>query len=268
MNEGQRPFDLTGRTVVVTGAAGILGATFCSALTSAGARVIGVDLDGDAVMKKNGAGVIAIAADLSSEKSIGELVQKIFAEHGGADVLVNNAASKSSNLRAFFAPFEKFSADTWDEVMAVNVRAVMLLCREFGGRWLEAHRRGAVINIASVYGVVAPDARIYEGSEYPEMGGRISTPAVYSASKAAVIGLTRHLAAHWGEAGIRVNAISPGGIESGQNDVFQKNYSARVPMRRMAERDEMCGALLFLASDASSYVTGQNIVVDGGLTAW
>lgn len=125
---------------------------------------------------------------------------------------------------------------------------------------------GSIIQTASIYGIMAPDKRIYEGSFY--LGRQISSPAVYSASKASVVGLTKYLAAYWAEHGIRVNAITPGGVESGQNDVFKQKYSARVPMERMARPEEMVGALLYLASDASSYVTGHNIVVDGGLNCW
>ena len=127
-------------------------------------------------------------------------------------------------------------------------------------------RQGSIINTLSIYGIVAPDQRIYEGSSYE--GRAINTPAVYSASKAALLGLTRYLATYWAERGVRVNALTPGGVFSGQNETFVRRYSARVPMGRMAEREEMCGALVFLASRASSYVTGQNIVVDGGLSAW
>jgi len=126
--------------------------------------------------------------------------------------------------------------------------------------------RGSIIQTASIYGVVAPDPRIYEGSHY--LGQSINTPPVYSTSKAAVIGLTRHLATYWGASNVRVNTLTPGGVESGQNDTFTSKYGARVPLSRMARADEMVGALIFLASDASSYVTGQNIIVDGGLTAW
>ena len=125
---------------------------------------------------------------------------------------------------------------------------------------------GSIIQTASIYGVMAPDHRIYEGSLY--LGRQINTPAVYTASKAAVIGLTKHLASYWAEKGIRVNTLTPGGTESGQNDEFKKRYSDRIPMGRMANAPEMVGALLYLASDASSYVTGQNIIVDGGLNCW
>jgi NAD(P)-dependent dehydrogenase (short-subunit alcohol dehydrogenase family) len=149
--------------------------------------------------------------------------------------------------------------------MAVNLDAMFLVAREVGSL-MASRRRGSIIQTASIYGVVAPDPRIYEGSQY--LGRAMSTPPAYSASKAAVIGLTRHLAAYWGPSNVRVNAITPGGVESGQNEAFKTRYSARVPLGRMAEADEMVGALIFLASDASSYVTGQNIVVDGGLTVW
>jgi NAD(P)-dependent dehydrogenase (short-subunit alcohol dehydrogenase family) len=125
---------------------------------------------------------------------------------------------------------------------------------------------GSIVQTSSIYGLVAADPRIYEGSEY--LGRPINTPAVYAASKAAVVGLTRHLAAHWGGRGIRVNAVAPGGVASGQNETFQRRYSALVPMGRMAEAEEVVGAVLFLASDASSYVTGQTLAVDGGWTAW
>ncbi|MFN7610803.1 MAG: SDR family oxidoreductase, partial [bacterium] len=125
---------------------------------------------------------------------------------------------------------------------------------------------GSIIQTASIYGIMAPDQRIYEGSEY--MGGAINTPAVYSASKAGVVGLTKYLASYWGAKRVRVNTLTPGGVESGQNERFIEQYSARVPLGRMAQAEEMVGALVFLASDAASYITGHNLVVDGGLSAW
>jgi len=127
-------------------------------------------------------------------------------------------------------------------------------------------RGGSIVQTASIYGIMAPDDRIYEGSHY--LGRQINTPAVYSASKAGVVGLTRYLAAYWAKHGIRVNTLTPGGVESGQNEEFKRRYSARVPMGRMARAEEMVAALVFLASEASSYVTGQNLIVDGGLQAW
>ena len=268
--KGQAP-PLADRLAIVTGAAGLLGSRFSRALLAAGARVVGLDvtavmldLPGDAKSDR----FTSLVMDLSDERSVVESASHIEKEFGAPDILVNNAASKSSDVRAFFRPFEETSAEIWNEVMAVNITGMMLMCREHGRRMIEHSKRGAIVNIASVYGVVAPDQRIYEGSDYPDLGGAINTPAVYSTTKAAVIGLTRYLAAYWGQAGIRVNAISPGGVASGQNETFQQNYSRRVPMGRMAKGEEIEGALVYLASDASSYVTGQNIVVDGGLSAW
>jgi NAD(P)-dependent dehydrogenase (short-subunit alcohol dehydrogenase family) len=135
----------------------------------------------------------------------------------------------------------------------------------FGAPMAE-RRHGSIINTLSIYGIVAPDQRIYEGAFYE--GKAINTPAVYSASKAGLWGLTKYLAAYWGASGVRVNAITPGGVFSGQNDAFVQRYSARVPLGRMGQREEMAAAVVYLASEASSYVTGQNLVVDGGLTVW
>jgi NAD(P)-dependent dehydrogenase (short-subunit alcohol dehydrogenase family) len=210
--------------------------------------------------------VAAFTCDVADPVSVAETVAATVARFGGIDILHNNAASKSQDLAAFFAPFESYSLATWREVMAVNLDGMFLMAQAVGRQMLAQGRGGSIVQTASIYGIVAPDQRIYEGSRY--LNRQINSPAVYSASKAAVIGLTRHLAALWGEAGIRVNALTPGGVESGQNDVFRTRYAARVPLGRMAKASEMEAALLFLASDASSYVTGQNIVVDGGLSCW
>ena len=150
--------------------------------------------------------------------------------------------------------------------MAVNLDGMFLVAQAVGKQMVAQGRGGSIIQTASIYGVMAPDHRIYEGSFY--LGHQINTPAVYAASKAAVIGLTKYLATYWADKGIRVNTLTPGGTESGQNDEFIRRYSARIPLNRMANAHEMVGALLYLAADASSYVTGQNIIVDGGLDAW
>jgi NAD(P)-dependent dehydrogenase (short-subunit alcohol dehydrogenase family) len=185
---------------------------------------------------------------------------------GAVHVLHNNAATKTDDLDAFFAPFETYGLAQWRKVMSVNLDGMFLVAQAVGRRMIEQGTGGSVICTASVYGMVAPDPRIYEGSNY--MGLAINTPAVYSASKAGVIGLARHLAAHWAPHKIRVNVLTPGGVESGQNDAFLRRYADRVPLGRMGRAGELEGALLYLASDASSYMTGQNLVVDGGLTCW
>lgn len=262
-------FDLAGEVVLVTGGGGILGTRFAEALAEQGARVAVVDRDGEraktAAELASGGGareVRAYEADVSDAVSLRALRQAVERELGAVSVLVNNAATKTEH---FFEPFETFPLKDWQEVLAVNTTGAMLACREFGSG-MAKRGRGSIVNILSIYGIVAPDHRIYEGAVY---GGQpINTPAVYSVSKAALLGLTRYLATYWATQGVRVNAITPGGVFSGQNETFVEQYSARVPMRRMAHPEELCGALIFLASSASSYVTGQNIVVDGGLTVW
>jgi len=267
-------FDLTGRTAIVTGGGGILGQGFCEVLAAHGANVAVFDVN-EAAANTTAAAIktlapsvktIAVACDVSSAASVASGVQRVVAQLGGIDILHNNAASKSSNLADFFTPFEEFKIDTWREIMGVNIDGMFLMAQAVGKQMLAQGRGGSIIQTASIYGVVAPDQRIYEGSQYLDRA--INTPAVYSASKAAVIGLTKYLASYWGAQGIRVNTLTPGGVESGQNDVFSRKYSARVPLARMARADEMQSALLFLASDASSYMTGQNLVIDGGLTCW
>ena len=185
---------------------------------------------------------------------------------GAIHVLHNNAASKSADLDAFFASTEEYSLSEWRKIMAVNVDGLFLVAQAVGRQMQKQGTGGSIIQTSSIYGLVSSDKRIYEGSFY--LGRQISNPAVYSTSKAAVVGLTRYLAANWGDARIRVNALVPAGVESGQNDTFKARYSARVPLGRMAQGDEMVGALVYLASDASSYVTGHCLVVDGGLSAW
>ncbi len=274
MRPGQfrRLFDLSGKIAVVTGGAGILGRYFCAALADAGAGVAVVDLDGPecetfASMLSETFSVpcLGLAADISNPDSIREMAEQVEDGLGAVSILHNNAASKGGDPAAFFDSVEDFSLDVWREVMGVNLDGQFLVAREFGER-MAKRKGGSIIQTASIYGVMAPDQRIYEGSVYNGMP--INTPAVYSASKAGVIGLSRYLATWWADKGVRVNVLTPGGVASGQNDAFQRRYSDRVPLRRMARPDEMTGALLFLASDASSYVTGQNIIVDGGLDAW
>lgn len=267
-------FDLAGRVAVVTGGGGILGRGFCEVLAAHGAAVAVLDVQHAAasdtaqhvVARTGNREVVAFACDVADPKSVNETVAAIVARFGRIDVLHNNAATKTARLDAFFAPFETYELATWREVMGVNVDGMFLMAQAVGREMLRGGRGGSIIQTASVYGVVAPDQRIYEGSHY--LGRQINTPAVYSTSKAAVIGLTRHLAAYWGAAGIRVNTLTPGGVESGQNEEFSRRYSARVPLGRMARATEMQAALLFLAADESSYITGQNLVVDGGLSCW
>lgn len=269
MDKQKPDFRLDGKVILLTGGAGILGKRFAQALAQNGAKVILLDREKAAL----DALVVAInqqfpgqclgyAVDIAQKDALCEINSILSDRFGDIDVLINNAATKSPN---FFEPFETFPMQDWEQVMSVNVTAMALCCQVFGSP-MAVRGAGSIINTLSVYGIVAPDQRIYEGSIY--QGKEINTPAVYSTSKAAAWGLTKYLASYWGKNNVRVNAVTPGGVYSGQNDVFVDRYSARIPLGRMAQQDEISGAVVFLASDASSYITGQNIIVDGGLTVW
>jgi NAD(P)-dependent dehydrogenase (short-subunit alcohol dehydrogenase family) len=261
--------DLTGKTVVVTGGAGILGQKFCEGFAEAGANIALVDLSADAA-KSMAAGlgdhIFGFGCDITDPVSVQQTVKDIVKQTGRIDILMNNAASKSRDVRSFFAPFEDYDPAIWRDVMDVNVNGMFLMTQAVGRQLLAQGTGGSIINIASIYGLVGPDPRIYEGSEY--LGGPINTPAVYSASKAAVVGFTKWLSTYLGSQNIRANCLVPGGVSSGQNGLFQQNYSSRVPMGRMAEAHEIVAPAVFLASDMASYITGQALVVDGGWTAW
>jgi NAD(P)-dependent dehydrogenase (short-subunit alcohol dehydrogenase family) len=262
-------FDLSNKTAIVTGGAGVLGVVFCSALAAHGANVALVDLnksDAEKAASLIQGNVIGFGCDVSDTLSVKKLVDDVVKEFGEINILHNNAATKSEDLSAFFAPFEKYSLSEWRKIMSVNLDGMFIVDQLVGAQMINQKTGGAVIHTSSIYGVIAPDQRVYEGSDY--MGLKINTPAVYAASKAGVIGLSRYLATYWAQHGIRVNTLTPGGVESGQNKEFQDRYSSRVPLGRMAERLDLAGALIYLASDASKYVTGQNLIVDGGLTCW
>lgn len=265
-------FDLTGRTALVTGACGILGRRFAAGLAEFGADLALVDLEAEPVTalateisRRHGVKAAGVACDVADPDAVRRMSDTVEARLGSVRILMNNAATKGRDLDAFFAPIERYDLKTWRDIMAVNLDGMFLVAQAVGGRMAE-NGGGSIIQTASIYGLMAPDQRIYEDSEYN--GRPINTPAVYSASKAGVIGLTRHLATAWADRGVRVNTLTPGGVSSGQNSEFSRRYSARIPLGRMAEADDMVGTAIFLASDASRYVTGQNIVVDGGLSAW
>jgi NAD(P)-dependent dehydrogenase (short-subunit alcohol dehydrogenase family) len=272
-NTNRDRFSLRGKGAILTGGAGILGQGFSAGLARHGANVAVVDINLKAaqetahkIAKEYGVKTIGIGCDVSSPSSVASMVKRAVKAIGEVHILHNSAASKSKDLDAFFAPFEKYSLAEWRKIMSVNVDGMFLVAQAVGAQMIRQGRGGSVIQTASIYGIMGPDHRIYEGSFY--LGRQISSPAVYSASKGAVVALTKYLATYWAEKGIRVNTITPGGVKSGQNETFMKKYSDRIPMGRMAEADELVGALVYLASDASSYVTGHNLVVDGGLNAW
>ncbi|RYX97704.1 MAG: SDR family oxidoreductase [Comamonadaceae bacterium] len=258
-------FSLGGKTVVLTGGAGIIGSQVALAFLEAGARVVALDRSAGLLEEKFGTphdALMTCQADVSSRESLLAVRQKVENAWGPVNALINNAATKSDN---FFEPFETFPLDEWNEVMGVNLTGAMLCAQVFGAGMAE-RGEGSIVNTLSIYGIVAPDQRIYEGSEY--LGRAINTPAIYAASKAGLWGLTKYLAAYWGHRHVRVNAVTPGGVFSGQNDTFVENYSRKTPLGKMAEAGDMVNAMRYLTSDAAKYVTGHNLVVDGGWTAW
>ena len=266
-------FDLTGKVAIVTGGTGIQGKRITRGLAAHGAHIAVVDLDAEMAKAQAseisdvyGVQALGIACNVAEKSDVDAMVASVVVDLGKIDILHNNAASKSADPRDFFVPFEDFDFDVWRQVMSVNIDGVFLVAQAVGKQMLAQGHGGSIIQTSSTYGLVGPDFGIYEGSEY--MGCKITTPAAYAASKGAVVQLTRYLATYWGDKDIRVNTLVPGGIDSGQNETFQKNYGARVPLGRMADVDEMVGAVIYLASDASSYMTGQMVVVDGGWTAW
>ena len=273
MNNYLELFNLENKIAVVTGAAGLLGKEFCRALCAYGANVVCLDVHKeslDALLHElkerygeNSA--MGFSCDITNKNQVSETMDDVIKRFGRIDILLNNAATKTKKLEHFFSSFTEYSLEAWREIMAVNLDGMFIVAQSVG-KYMLARKEGSIIQTASIYSLLGPDQRIYEGSDY--LGREINTPAVYTASKAGVIGLTKHLASLWGEQGVRVNALCPGGVYSGQNDEFHKKYSARVPMGRMAKEIDIVGPMLFLASHASSYVTGQILFADGGLSAW
>lgn len=260
--------DLKNKTAVITGGNGILGSKFAEGLVEAGSKVIILDLNmnADCILEEHRDSVEWYECDITSKNSVQKVIKLIINKYGTIDILLNNAATKSSNVAKFFEPFESYDLETWQEVMRVNVDGMFIVAQAVGAVMKKQKNGGSIIQTSSIYGLVGSDKRIYEGSEY--LGGAINTPVVYSTSKAAVIGLTKSLAVYWAKDNIRVNCIVPGGVESGQNEIFISKYSKKVPMGRMANPDEIVPAVLYLASNASSYVTGQVLIIDGGFTSW
>jgi 2-deoxy-D-gluconate 3-dehydrogenase len=290
-------FDLTGRVAVVTGGAGLLGVEFSRTLMEAGAYIVVADID-EAAAKDTAASLIelqfnkhdrsqatsqralGIQTDITSIDSVQQMVAKALSEFNRLDILVNGAAldpkfdhqretnpDEDEQVQRLDDPlsinFEDYPLDLWNQALEVNLTG-MFLCCQAAGKQMVKQGRGVIINVSSIYGLVGPDQRIYQKQDEPPQ----NKPAYYSVTKAGVIGLTNYLATYYARKDIRVNALTPGGVYNGHDDTFLKAYSDRTLLGRMAEKNEMNGALLFLASDASSYMTGGNLVVDGGWTAW
>jgi NAD(P)-dependent dehydrogenase (short-subunit alcohol dehydrogenase family) len=266
-------FDLTGRVAIVTGGAGLLGYQHGVILASAGAHVVLLDLRtanpqlrAEQLTAAHGPDCLGLSVDVTSESSLLEARDAIVAKFGRIDILINNAANnpkvEDQKPGQPWSRLENFPIETWNADIAVGLTGAFLCSRIFGHEMVKRNT-GVILNVASDLGVIAPDQRLYREEGMPEDRQPVK-PVTYSVVKTALIGLTRYLSTYWTANNIRVNAISPGGVFAGQPDEFTTKLHQLIPMGRMAHKDEYQGAILFLCSDASSYMTGQNLIVDGG----
>ena len=267
--------DIRDKVCIVTGAAGLLGAQFSDALLEAGGLVCLLDIDHpelNETTKKLEAEYpnrrLALVADIADEASILQARERILREFGRIDVLVNSAANnpKVEEGTEGFSRVEDFKLEQWEKDLAVGLTGVFLCCKIFGSEMAKSGS-GIIVNIASDLSVIAPDQRIYQDHLLAAEAQPVK-PVSYSVIKTGLLGLTRYLATYWAECGIRINALSPGGVYTDQPDDFVKRLTNLIPMGRMAAVDEYRDAILFLCSDASKYMTGQNLVIDGGRTIW
>jgi len=263
-------FSLVNRVAIVTGSAGLLGKAHCRALAAAGANVVVADLiEKDCIEIANALGEkhLGIVLNVTEADSIKNAKEIILQKYGRIDILVNNAAINDMFENPLLAGeqsmFENYPVDMFRKSLEANVTGTFLCCQVFGSE-MAKRGSGSIINIASTYGIVGPDQSIYKDKEGRQL---FFKSAAYPATKGAVINFTRFLAAYWGKQGVRVNTLSPGGVENSQDEFFVQNYNAKTPLNRMAKPTDYMGAVVFLASDASSYMTGANLVVDGGWTA-
>jgi 2-deoxy-D-gluconate 3-dehydrogenase len=266
----QSAFDLSGRVALVTGAAGLLGRQFCRTLAEAGASVALVDLNQAALAEAAaplGEKALAVPADVSDKQSVASAVEQVVGRFGRLDILVNSAALDPKfdvgEAGKHTSSFEDYSLETWQKALNVNLTGAFLFSQA-AARQMLTRQAGVIVNICSTYGLGGPDQRIYQQKGKPAS----YKPVDYTVTKAGILGLTKYLATYYAGKNIRVNALTPGGVYNAQDEEFVQAYSARTVLGRMARQDEMNGALLYLASDASSYMTGANLVVDGGWTAW
>ncbi len=270
-------FDLDGRIAIVTGALGQLGAQFANELLSRGVKVavFGRTTDEKRIAKhyrkedRESEKVTFFKVDITQKKEIEEALAQIIAQWGTPHILINNAGidTQPSAPPEVSGPFEKFPEEVFREVVEVNLTGTFLVTQAVGAAM--AHEgRGSIINIGSIYGMVSPVQDIYAYKE-EQTGIPFIKPVAYSAAKSGLYNFTRYCATYWGKQGVRVNILTPSGVyRDTQDKEFQKNYCERMPLGRMAQEDEFNGAIVFLASDASKYMTGSNLIVDGGWTAW
>jgi len=262
-------FDLTNQVVVLTGSAGRLGSRFAHVLCEAGAKVVLVDNDIEQniklqkILAKRFSKPLCYGTDISNRDEVSRLVDNVLSKQKKIDVLINNAHFLPRDHPQRDAPFEKYPIELWDKTVSTNMRGLFLCCQQIG-KIMSKQQKGTIVNISSIYGISGADQRIYGTS-------RLNSPAFYSATKGAMVNMTRYLAAYWHRRNVRVNTLTLGGVfdkELHKDKEFVRRYSEKTILGRMANKEDYDGALLFLASDASSYMTGTNLIVDGGWSAW
>lgn len=264
-------FSLQNKVAIVTGALGLLGKNHCEALSEAGANVIVSDIDevkcklfAEKLTNKSD----GFKIDVTKKESIENLLEKVLSKFNKVDILINNAAINDMVENPKYtlddSKFENYSEENWKRSIDVNLTGTFL-CSQIIGRQMVKQNNGNIINIASTYGIVSPNQNLYKDINGNQL---FFKPPAYSATKSAVISFTKYLATYWADKNIRVNCLSPGGVENNQSEDFINEYSKRTPLGRMANSNEYKGAIIFLASEASKYMTGANLIVDGGWTIW
>jgi NAD(P)-dependent dehydrogenase (short-subunit alcohol dehydrogenase family) len=263
-------FDVSREIILITGVSGQLGSEYARAFLASGARVVGLDVrrsaGSDALASQYANKYLYCMASVTDKTSLQHALSKIVSIFGNPTVLINNAAidSPPSAPPEENGPFEDYPEASWDKVIDVNLKGAYLCCQIFGAAMAKAGK-GSIVNVASIYGVVSPDQNLYE---YRRKRGEVFfKPVAYSASKSGILNLTRYLAVYWAKQGVRVNSLTIAGVFNNQEQAFLDAYCGRIPIGRMANVDEYNGSVLFLASDASRYMTGANLVIDGGWTA-
>ena len=274
----KKQFDLTGRTAIITGGAGFLGLQFAEAIAEMGGKPLLIDINqkqletAEKKLMQVGFDNFAVyATDITDENGCRDLFKEIWRENDGINILINSAAITKAGIEDlnsdFFAPFEYTDQKLWEAGLKVNLTATQLSCKIIGQKMAE-RGKGSIINIASDIGVISPNQNIYEPDDHGYKGVNFNSPAFYAVSKAGVIHLTKYLATYWAKKNVRVNCISPVGVYRDHDPAFVKKLSEQIPMGRMALPNEFKGGIIFLASNASSFVTGHNLIIDGGRTIW
>ncbi len=257
-------FDLKGKVIVISGACGLIGRAFCEAVAQFGGHVVAADIKlADPVgfaaklAERNNVKCLGVEVEVESKASVLKLKEEVLAMFGGIDGLVTGHQNKSHLI---FEPFENVSEENWDKVVEVNLKGTFLLCQVLGS-YMAEKGSGSIVNIPSTYSVVAPNQNLYKGT-------KMGCPAAYSASKGGIDALSQYLSSYWAARGVRVNMITPHGVWNNHEEQFEKNFANFSPMQRMSYNHEVAPALVYLLSDAASYVTGNNMLVEGGWTAW